>query len=224
MKNKFLCFIEQEKQKEYFKKLLKKIENESKTHNVFPQKENWFRCLKYFEPEEIKLIIIGQDPYFLKGQADGLAFSTELNVCPRSLNNIFKELKKDYEDIKIETYSLEQWARQGVLLINATLTVNENAAGSHRNFGWEIFLDNLLNFIFKNNPKVITGIWGNEAHEIMEPIIKKYNLKENERYIKTSHPSPLSYSRTNRSFKDSKFFKRVNNLLDKPIDFNLRKE
>ncbi|MGV2393795.1 UNVERIFIED_CONTAM: hypothetical protein O8I53_13100 [Campylobacter lari] len=107
MKNKFFEFIKQESLKPYFKDLNNKINKEAKTNIIYPKKENIFECLKYFEPEETKLIILGQDPYFLKNQADGLAFSTNLDKCPRSLSNIIKEIKKDYPEAIVETYSLK---------------------------------------------------------------------------------------------------------------------
>ncbi|WP_029513260.1 uracil-DNA glycosylase [Mycoplasmopsis primatum] len=218
MKNKFWDFIEHERNQEYFQNLMKKIEIEKQRHNVFPEDKNIFECLKYCEPEDLKLIIIGQDPYYLKDQADGLAFSTQNKQCPKSLQNILKELKKDYPNTIIETYSLKSWAKQGVLLLNSSLTVNENMPKSHSNFGWKIFVSNLLDYIIKLNNKVIFGIWGNDALALVK------NKIDNNRIIFTTHPSPLAYAKTNHSFKDSNFFIKVNNKLEEKINFDLRKE
>lgn len=223
MKNSFQTFLKHEESKNYYQELIKKVTQEEQKHNVFPPKELRFNALNYFEAEETKLIIIGQDPYYLKNQADGLAFSTQSNVCPKSLNNIFKELKKDYPQTNIETYSLKSWAKQGVLLINTCLSVNENQPLSHKNFGWEIFVINLIKYILNKNKNVIFGIWGNDAKRILQIVRKDYKIDEN-KIVFTSHPSPLAYSKTTNSFKDSKFFIRVNSLLKNPINWDLRKD
>ena len=220
MKDSFKKFFEIESKKPYFIELIKKVNKEKLTHRVFPAEEFRYEALNYFEANETKLIIIGQDPYFLYGQADGLAFSTNSNICPKSLGNMLKELKKDYPEAKTETYSLKSWAKQGVLLINSVLSVNEFYANSHRNFGWETFVHNLIAYIAKENKNVVYGIFGNSAKKIIEGI----DIDQN-RIIYTSHPSPLGSSSTDHSFKDSKFYLRVNHLLkDHPINFSLRRE
>ncbi|MBZ4212851.1 uracil-DNA glycosylase [Mycoplasma sp. U97] len=219
MKNKFKNFLDNESKKDYFIELFKKIANERKTNNVFPDDNLIFESLNYCEPEDIKLIILGQDPYYTKGYADGLAFSSAIDKCPKSLSNIIKELKKDYPMSIINTYSLKSWAKNGVLLLNTILTVNENKPKSHANFGWEIFVKNLLSFILKVNKKAIFGIWGNEALKVVK------NIVDSERIIYLSHPSPFSYDKGRNSFKDSSFFKKVNEKLENdPINFDIRKE
>ncbi len=218
MKNKFDEFIENESKKEYFIDLFALIENESKSNNIFPSKDKIFECLKYSNPEELKLIIIGQDPYYKKGYADGLAFSTENKHCPKSLENIITELKKDYPSSLVETFSLKSWAKNHILLLNSVLTVSEDKPNSHSGFGWEIFISNLLDFILELNSNVIFGIWGKKAYSLIKDKV------DDKRVIYTSHPSPLSYSKTNHSFKDSNFFKKVNAKLTNPIDFSIRKE
>ncbi|VEU75457.1 uracil-DNA glycosylase [Mycoplasmopsis maculosa] len=224
MKNKFALFVEKESKKDYFIELFKKINFERKTKKVFPKEEDIFRCLNYFEPEETKLIIIGQDPYYLENQADGLAFSSNDLKTPKSLINIFKEIKKDYPEAIFETNSLEYWAKQGVLLLNSCLTVNKDEPNSHKDFGWNFFIDNLLNFICEINKNVVFGLWGNYAFKIAKNAILNNNINEKQ-IIFTSHPSPLSYwKRSKNSFRDSNFFKKVNNLLKTKIDFSSRKE
>ncbi|EIN14894.1 Uracil-DNA glycosylase [Mycoplasmopsis agalactiae 14628] len=218
MKNKFAEFINKESQKPYFKGLIASIEKEKSKFNVFPSDERIFECLKYSSPEKLKLIIIGQDPYYKNGYADGLAFSTESQKCPKSLENILIELKKDYPEAVIETFSLKSWAKNHILLLNGVLTVSENKPNSHSNFGWKIFVSNLLDFILEQNKNVIFGAWGNKAYLLIKDKV------EEERIIFTSHPSPLSYSKTKSSFKDSHFFKKVNAKLTNPIDFSIRKE
>lgn len=218
MKNKFAEFINDESQKPYFIELMASIDKEKSKFNVFPSDEKIFECLKYSSPEKLKLIIIGQDPYYKKGFADGLAFSTENSKCPKSLENILVELKKDYPESVIETFSLKSWAKNHILLLNSVLTVSEDRPNSHSNFGWEIFVSNLLDFILKQNKEVIFGTWGNKAFSLIKDKVTE------DRIIFTSHPSPLSYSKTKNSFKDSHFFKKVNAKLTNPIDFSIRKE
>lgn len=224
MKTKFFNFIEAEKQKPYFQELISKIKHESMNHLVLPAEDKVFECFKYFEPEETKVIIIGQDPYATKGVADGLAFSTQKTICPKSLQNIIKEIKRDYPNAKVETNSLVSWAKQKVLLLNTTLTVNENQPNSHKTFGWKIFVNNVLDYIATNNQKFILVLWGNEALNNMKSFIKRNHISE-ERIIYASHPSPLANIKINdKSFVGSHMFKRINDLLDEKINFDLRKE
>ncbi|WP_027120349.1 uracil-DNA glycosylase [Mycoplasmopsis lipofaciens] len=226
MKNSFISFFNNESKKDYFiniQQYLKKLDEQNIIY--YPKKENIFTFLDYCEVEEIKLIILGQDPYFLPNQADGMAFSTNDTKPPRSLINIIKELKKDYPDSKIETFSLKSWAKQGVLLLNTALTVEHKKPNSHKNLGWNIFIENCIRFILEKNTNVIFGIWGNQAFNFLKPIINDMNVDER-LIIRTSHPSPLSYSKTENSFKDSKFFIRVNALLktNNQINFDIKKE
>ncbi|QSF13674.1 uracil-DNA glycosylase [Mycoplasma sp. Mirounga ES2805-ORL] len=223
MKNSFKWFLDEESQKYYFKKIVNKLDQlEQSGQTIYPKKKDRFRALDFFKPSETKLIIIGQDPYFLENQADGLAFSTRDSKCPRSLQNIIKEIKKDYPESVFETYQLDYWAKQGVLLLNAVLSVEANKVNSHIDLGWKEFIFNLLDFVLKHNSKVIFGLWGNNAKKLFEEFKTKFNYK-NITYLLTSHPSPLSYSKTNRSFKDSMFFKKINEMLESEIDFSIRK-
>ncbi|WP_029905510.1 uracil-DNA glycosylase [Mycoplasmopsis opalescens] len=223
MKNSWKTFLDNETKKPYFTDLLEKIRLEENNKKVVPEKQNIFRAFNYFEIEETKVILLGQDPYHTNNFADGLAFSSQTNKCPKSLNNILKELKKDYPEVLIETFSLENWAKQGILLLNTCLTVNENQAFSHHNYGWEIFIDNLLQYVIQKNNNIIFVLWGKAALKVFENLPKElsHNIKGK---IVTSHPSPLSYARGKSPFKNYSFFKKLNNMLDKPIDFSLRKE
>ncbi|VEU60706.1 uracil-DNA glycosylase [Mycoplasmopsis bovigenitalium] len=222
-KNKFYDFLENESKQDYFKLILEKVNNSSKNNVIWPKKSDWFRALTFFEPNETRLIIIGQDPYHNPNQADGLAFSTRLKKCPKSLANIIKEVKKDYPNSIFETYSLDFWAKQGVLLINTVLTVEEFKANSHNDIGWQQFVFKLIEFIANINQNVIFGLWGKQSYQFIKPLIESGKISENQ-IIYTSHPSPLSYTRTNQSFKDSNFFRKVNSKLTKSIDFSMRKE
>lgn len=222
-KNKFYDFLENESKQDYFKLILEKVDKSSKNSVIWPKKSNWFRALTFFEPNETRLIIIGQDPYHNPNQADGLAFSTRLQKCPKSLANIIKEVKKDYPNSIFETYSLDFWAKQGVLLINTVLTVEEFKANSHKDIGWQQFVFKLIEFIANINQNVIFGLWGKQSYQFIKPLIESSKISENQ-IIYTSHPSPLSYARTNQSFKDSNFFIKVNSKLTKSIDFSMRKE
>ncbi|AIA29632.1 uracil-DNA glycosylase [Mycoplasmopsis californica] len=223
LKNKFNNFINTEKTQEYFKKLIKSLKIEQKTHKIYPPENLWFRCLTYFEPEDTKLIIIGQDPYHQESVADGLAFSTSCIKTPASLKNIIREIINDYPSSIIQTNSLESWAKQGVLLINSILTVRENEPLAHKDIGWEIFTTNLLRFVLRNNPNVIFGVWGTNALKIVKSL-QAENLVSNAQIVYTSHPSPLSYAHGSSCFKNSGFFKKINEKLKKKIDFSLRKE
>lgn len=215
MKNKFDDFLKIEKEKEYFKEILNKIAIEEKNHVIVPKLSERFKALQFFEPEETRVIIIGQDPYYLENQADGLAFSTTLNKTPKSLFNMMIEIKKDYPDTIFETNSLDYWALQGVLLINSSLSVNLNYPNSHANFGWDKFVKNLIKYIISFNKKVVFGILGNNAKKIIDSLVINWD-----NVVFSAHPSPLSYY---RGFKDSHFFKRINDKLDKKIDFSIRK-
>ncbi|MCT4469720.1 uracil-DNA glycosylase [Mycoplasma sp. HS2188] len=223
MANKFTEFLHKEQQKDYFIELKQKLKLEQEKYTIYPSDNDRYRALEFFEPEDAKLIILGQDPYHLPNQADGLAFSTKQNQCPRSLANMIKELLKDYPQAKIETFSLDSWAKQGVLLLNTVLSVREKEPNSHKYLGWEKFVLNLLQFVYESNSNVLIALWGNQALKFVQPLVDSgvINAKN---MIVCSHPSPLSYSRGKVSFKDFNFYKKVNAKLLNPIDFSIRKE
>ena len=199
-------------------KLFKSLKSFIKSgQNIYPESSYVFRSLNLCLPNRISVVIIGQDPYHGKGQANGLAFSVNKGLpIPPSLRNIFKELKSDL-DISISNCgNLEAWAKQGVLLLNTCLTVEESKPGSHQNIGWEEFTDDVINQISKKG-SIVFILWGAKAHA-KEAIINQ----DNNLIIKSPHPSPFSAS---RGFFGTRPFSRTNNFLKenskKEINWNL---
>ncbi len=206
--------------KEYFKDLKQFVEEEYKNKIIYPDYNDLFNALNYTPYENVKVVILGQDPYHGKNQANGLAFSVKENVkIPPSLRNIFKELNDDLGyDIPLNG-DLTKWAKQGVLLLNTSLTVIEAKANSHRNKGWEIFTDEIIKTVNKKNTPVVFILWGNNAIEKEKFIDSSKHL-----ILKAPHPSPLS---SYRGFFDSKPFSKTNEFLIKnnlkEIDWDLNK-
>ena len=197
--------IKRERQKDYFKKLESFLEEEYRTKTIFPPKDEVFTAFSFCELNEVKVVIIGQDPYHEINQAHGLAFSVkDGNKLPKSLINIYKEL---YDDILVTrlTGELTDWAKQGVFLINTVLTVEEGKANSHKNKGWEIFTSEVIKELANDNSPKVFVLWGNQAFEY-EKIIGNPNHK----IIKSAHPSPLS---AYRGFFGSKPFSKINEFL-----------
>jgi len=230
IKEGWLKFIIKESQEEYFKKILKKINKDADKYKdelfIFPFPNNVFRAFKYFEPQETKLVLLGQDPYiryeliddqFVLPQAMGLSFSVpkKMRLVPPSLQNIFKELKIEYPDFVIPNHGdISRWARkEKILLLNSALTVVEGNSGSHLKI-WEKFTDKVIQFISNNYNNVVFLLLGNYS-------IKKSNLIDsNKHHIVTAvHPSPLSAS---RGFFNSNVFKKVNQKLENKINFKLK--
>jgi len=184
---------------------------------IFPKMDDIFRSLSFFPPKDINVVIVGQDPYHSYGQANGLAFSVnEGTKLPPSLKNIYKELESDLGIIESENGNLESWAKQGVLLLNTILTVEESRPGSHQGIGWEEITDCFLNNI-GNNGAVVFILWGAKAQDKENVIVKKNNL-----IIKSPHPSPLS---AYKGFFNSKPFSKTNKFLEsqgkKAINWNI---
>ena len=203
-------FIRLETEKEYYTKLQQRIEND--TLNIFPEKQNIFNAFKYCSYENTKVVIIAQDPYHGPNQANGLCFSVKhKQKLPPSLKNIFKELQNDTGIIK-QTGDLTNWAKQGVLMLNSVLTVNECKPNSHKGWGWEIFTDNVIAFLNKNKEDVIFILWGKYAQ-------KKGKIIDTEKHkiIECSHPSPLSANKG--GFFGTKPFSRCNSYLSIPIEW-----
>ena len=197
--------INKERQKEYFKKLETFLEEEYRTKTIFPPKEEVFTAFNLCEFKDVKVVIIGQDPYHEINQAHGLAFSVkDGNKLPKSLINIYKEL---YDDLLVTrlTGELTEWASQGVFLINTVLTVEEGKANSHRNKGWEIFTSKVIEELNNDDSPKVFVLWGNQAYEY-EKMITNVNHK----IIKSVHPSPLS---AYRGFFGSKPFSKINEFL-----------
>lgn len=199
--------IEDEIKKSYFKNLEYVLGEEYKKENIYPKKLDIFKALKLTPFKDIKVVIIGQDPYHGKNQANGLAFSVqEGEPYPPSLKNIFKELKSDLGLSVKEGSSLDSWAKEGVLLLNTVLTVKEGLANSHKNIGWEKFTGFLLQKISEKKEPLVFILWGNKAQEVLKSKGKNHII------IKSSHPSPLS---SYRSFFGSRPFSKANKFLEK---------
>lgn len=195
------------KNSEYFATLRKKI-NEEYTKNIcFPPKKQIFRALELTPFDEVKVVILGQDPYHNDFQANGLCFSvSDMVPAPPSLKNIYKELESDL-NIKKNTNDLASWALQGVLLLNTTLTVKAHEANSHKDLGWVQFTDFIIKEISTHKENIVFVLWGTYAQ-------KKSQLIDSQKHliIKTAHPSPLS---AHRGFLGSKPFSKINNYLSK---------
>ncbi len=180
--------LQEEMGKGYFTDLTKKVELAYKEKTVFPAKENIFNAFSLCPFAEVKVVILGQDPYHGKGQAHGLAFSVEDGVkIPPSLRNIYKEINTDVGKNITDSGNLKYWAKQGVLLLNSTLTVEEGNAGSHQKLGWEQFTDAAIKAISDQKENVVFLLWGNFARS-------KAALIDNDKHLilESPHPSPLS--------------------------------
>jgi len=195
-------------EKDYFIKLTDFVRNEYKTRKVYPPAKLIFNAFDQCPLDRLKVVILGQDPYHGPGQAHGLCFSVNDGIeFPPSLRNIFKELNNDVGKEIPTSGNLLQWAKQGVLLLNATLTVRANQAGSHQKKGWEIFTDAVIHKINDQKEKIVFILWGNYA------ISKGKFIDQNKHLVLTSvHPSPLS---ANRGFFGNKHFSITNDFLIK---------
>ncbi len=177
--------------------------------NILPPKELWFNALNSTPINKVKVLILGQDPYPTAGHAHGLCFSAldPLSPLPKSLQNIYKELKSDLGIDNKHTANLQPWAEQGVLLLNAVLTVEEGKANTHKNQGWETFTDKIIQIVNEDCKNVVFILWGAYAQ-------KKAKFIDNSKHLvlKDPHPSPLS---AYRGFWGSKPFSKVNAYLEK---------
>lgn len=200
-------FFKEEEQKDYYKNLMSSIDEAYLKTTVFPVKDRIFNAFNLTPFENLKIVILGQDPYHGIGQAQGLAFSTPKNIKnPPSMKNILKEIEEDLGQKSLcEDGDLNPWAKDGVLLINAILTVEEGKPKSHHKLGWEIFTDNLIKFISSNAKDIIFILWGSSA-------IKKEKIIDTSKHyiLKGVHPSPLS---AYRGFFGCKHFSKANKIL-----------
>lgn len=195
-------FIQEEVNKDYFLKLIKYVNNQGETNEIYPSPERLFAAFNYFDVEETNVVIVGQDPYSTPGYANGLAFAVNQGVVmPKSLVNIFKELKDDLGISRLDT-QLTDWAGQGVLLLNRVLTVNKGQPNSHKNHGWETFTDAAIKLVNDKCKNIVFILWGNNAQQLKPLIDQSKHL-----VLCSSHPSPLGYY---RSFKGSKPFSKTN--------------
>ncbi len=193
------------KNSEYFENLWAKVKEEYTTTQCFPPKNQIFRSLELTPFDDVKVVIIGQDPYHNDFQANGLCFSVSENVsAPPSLKNIFTELKEDL-GIERSKKELDDWAKQGVLLLNATLTVRAHSPNSHKDLGWEKFTDFIIKEISDRKENVVFVLWGAFAQ-------KKALLIDSAKHsiVQSAHPSPFSVY---RGFYGSKPFSKINDFL-----------
>lgn len=197
----------EEFEKPYFKELTNFVTEEYRHHTCYPPKEQIFAAFDACPFDRIRVVIIGQDPYHDIGQAHGLCFSVNDGIAhPPSLKNIFKELNEDIGIELPQSGNLMHWAKQGVLLLNATLTVEAHKAGSHQRKGWEVFTDAVIQYISKNREGVVFLLWGGFAKKKGKRIDREKHL-----ILETGHPSPLS---ANRGFWfGNRHFSRVNTFL-----------
>jgi uracil-DNA glycosylase len=217
-KNEWDNLLKEEFKKDYYLKLRKFLVSEYEKKTIFPDKYDIFNALHYTSYSDVKVVILGQDPYHGPNQAHGLSFSVKPGVkTPPSLLNMYKELKDDLGCYIPNNGYLKKWADQGVLLLNTSLTVIASEANSHKSIGWEIFTDKIISLLNEREDPIVFILWGNNA-------ISKEKLITNNRHyiIKSVHPSPLSAS---RGFFGSKPFSKTNKFLQSiektPIDWQI---
>lgn len=200
--------LEDEFKKEYYLKIRSFLKSEYSSRTIFPSMYDIFNALKYTSYSGTKVVILGQDPYHEIGQAHGLSFSVKKGIkIPPSLVNIYKELKTDI-GMEIPSHGeLTSWATQGVLLLNATLTVREGQANSHQSIGWSVFTDEIIKRLNRRDEPIVFILWGGNARSK-----KKYITNSHHLVIESAHPSPLS---AYNGFFGSRPFSRANEFLCK---------
>lgn len=214
----FKEIIEEESKKEYFKELQSFVDKEYKNKTVFPERKNIYASLENTPFDKVKVVIIGQDPYHGEGEAHGFAFSVKPGIkIPPSLKNIYKELNAEYGCYIPNNGYLMKWAEQGVLLLNAVLTVEKDKPASHQGKGWETFTDRVIEEIDKKDEPVVFMLWGNFAKSKKELLNNKNHL-----VLESPHPSPFS---ARHGFFGNNHFKLANEYLSKngiePIDWQI---
>ena len=210
--------LKDEFEADYYLKLREFLKEEYSKHKIHPDMNDIFNALKWTSYKDTKVVILGQDPYHGENQAHGLAFSVQKGIAiPPSLLNMYKELKESLGLYIPNNGYLEKWARQGVLLLNASLTVRDGLANSHQKKGWEIFTTNVIKHLNNRQEPIIFLLWGNNAREKSQYIDKSKHF-----VLETVHPSPLSAS---RGFFGCGHFKKANEILIKlnkePIDWQI---
>ena len=207
LSNAWLKFLESEFEEDYMKSLKAFLTSEyKKKKTIYPTTNNYFAALDLVAPKNIKVVILGQDPYHGEGQAHGLCFSVQEGVAvPPSLQNIYKELNTDLGIPIVKSGDLTRWARQGVLLLNSVLTVEKDRAASHQGKGWEQFTDKVISVVNENCDNVVFILWGAYAQKKAAFVNREKHL-----VLESVHPSPLSAS---RGFFGSKPFSKTNKWL-----------
>ena len=206
MHNDWDSLFEQEIQKEYLEKIRYFLATEYKTKNIYPPKENIFSAFQLTAKKDTKVVILGQDPYHGPGQAHGLAFSVNPDVViPPSLRNMYKEIELEYNVKLNRSGDLRDWAKQGVLMLNPILTVEEHKPLSHQKIGWQNFTNQALIELNKEDRPIVFMLWGNKAKEAMKFLDNPKHL-----ILTSVHPSPLSAS---RGYFGCNHFKLANQFL-----------
>ncbi len=210
--------LEAEMQKPYFLEMIAKLDKEYNTKNIYPPRGKIFNALKTTSFGQIKVVMLGQDPYHGKGQAHGLCFSVNKGVAiPPSLKNIYKEIEDDLGIIEPKHGYLQSWANQGVLMLNTVLTVEEGKPNSHAAYGWQVFTDKIIQIVNTQQSPIVFMLWGRNA------ISKTKFIDKNKHLVLTSvHPSPLS---AYGGFFGCKHFSKCNKFLEEnnipPIDWKI---
>ncbi len=209
--NDWDSILGEEFEKEYYLKIREFLKAEYRSRVIFPPMFDIFNALKYTSYKDTRVVILGQDPYHEVGQAHGLSFSVKKGIkIPPSLVNIYKELSTDIGMAVPSHGELTTWATQGVLLLNATLTVRQGQANSHQNIGWSIFTDEVIKKLNERSEPVVFILWGGNARSKKKYITNKHHL-----IIESAHPSPLSAYNGffgSRPFSRANEFLKVNNL------------
>lgn len=216
--NEWDNLLKDEFSKDYYLKLRKVLAGEYKTQTIYPDMYDIFNALKYTSYSDVKAVIIGQDPYHGEGQAHGLCFSVKKGVePPPSLKNIFKELYAELGIMPPNHGELTYWAKQGVLLLNAVLTVRAGQANSHKDIGWEVFTDRVIELLNEREKPIVFLLWGANAKKKAQKVT---NPKH--KILTCAHPSPLS---AYNGFWDCGHFKECNEFLkaigETPIDWQI---
>ena len=202
---------------EYKRELFSWLEQEYATKTIFPPKEKVFNALNLSNPENVKVVIIGQDPYHTYGQADGLAFSCHNGTPQPSLRNIFKEINADLGLTMSTSTDLTPWAKQGVMLLNTSLTVIEHLPASHSNKLWHTFTTEIVKIMNEQNQPIVFMLWGNHAKSFL-PLLNN----PNHLVLQSAHPSPFS---AHSGFFGCKHFSKCNRFLTEhnltPIDWKI---
>lgn len=219
IKNDWLLSIGEELKKTYYKDLCQFVKKEYGEHKIYPSSEDVFNAFHYTPLSQVKVVILGQDPYHNDGQAHGLCFSVKPQVdIPPSLVNIYKELQSDLGCFIPDHGYLEHWARQGVLLLNTVLTVRAHQANSHKGKGWEKFSDAVIQAVNEKQEPVVFLLWGKPAMQKKKMLTNKIHL-----VLEAPHPSPLS---AYRGFFGCKHFSKTNEFLmnngQAPIDWQIK--
>ncbi|MFR5264911.1 uracil-DNA glycosylase [Clostridium sp.] len=217
-KNQWQDLLKDEFSKEYYLKLREFLKLEYSTRTIYPHMNDIFNALHFTSYEDVKVVILGQDPYHGYKQAHGLSFSVQPGIkIPPSLRNIYKELQNDLGCYIPNNGFLKSWAKEGVLLLNTVLTVREGTPNSHKNKGWEIFTDKVISLLNEREKPIVFILWGNNAISKEKLITNKNHL-----ILKSVHPSPLSAS---RGFFGSKPFSKTNDFLksinEEPINWQI---